>query len=69
MVLATLPTPAPIHTMSSVCLLSVINFNQRVSLIREMRNVETKENSWRRLNNNVVIKHSQGLKIFLKGYR
>ena len=35
-----------------------------------MRNVETKENSWRRLNNNnVVLKHSQGLKIFLKGYR
>ena len=36
------------------------NFSQRVSLIREVRNVETKENSQRRLNNNyVVIKHSQ----------
>ena len=33
---------------------------QRISLIREVRNTEAKENSQRRLNNNVVIKHSQG---------
>ena len=39
------------------------NFSQRISLIREVRNVNTKENSQRRLNNNnnnVVNKHSQG---------
>ena len=37
------------------------NFTQRISLIRKVRNVETKENTQRRLNNNnVVIKHSQG---------
>ena len=57
MVLA-LQSPAP--TMSSACLLPVENFSQR-SLIREERNVETKDNSQRRLNNNnMVIKHSQG---------
>ena len=51
--------PHPI--MSSACLLPVENFSQRISLIREVRNVETKENSLRRLNNNtVVIKHRQG---------
>ena len=41
--------------MSSACLLPVENFNQRISLIREVRNAETKENSLRRLNNNNVI--------------
>ena len=47
--------------MSSACLLSVENFSQRIGLIREVRNVETKENSQGRLNNNnVVIKQSQG---------
>ena len=52
------PPPA---TMFSACLLSVENFSQRISLVREVRNVETKENSQRRLNNkNVVIKRSQG---------
>ena len=41
--------------------MSVGNFTQRISLIRKVRNVETKENSQRRLNNNnAVIKHSQG---------
>ena len=46
--------------MASPCLLSVINFSQRRSLIREVKNVETKENCQRRLNNNnVVIKDSQ----------
>ena len=48
-------------TMSSAYLLPVENFNQKVSLIREVKNAETKENSLRRLNNNnVIIKHSQG---------
>ena len=47
-------------TMSSACLLPVENFSQRISLNGEVRNMETKENSQRRLNNNnVVIKHSQ----------
>ena len=36
-------------TMHSVCLLSMENFSLRISLIREVRNVETKENSQRRL--------------------
>ena len=40
--------------------LPVENFCQRISLIREVRITETKENSLRRLNNNVIIKHSQG---------
>ena len=31
---------APTTTMSSACLLPVENFSQRISLIREMRNVE-----------------------------
>ena len=58
MVLAARP-PSPI--ISSACLLPVGNFSQRMSLIREVRNAETKENSLRRLNNNtVVIKHGQG---------
>ena len=60
--------------MSSACLLSVENFSQRISLIREMRNAETKENSQRRLNNNnnnnnnnVVIKHGQGPLVLSQG--
>ena len=54
------------HTLPSaadhvLCLpFPVENFSQRISLIRKVRNAETKENSLRRLNNNVVIKHSQG---------
>ena len=48
-------------TRSSVCLLFVENFSKKIRLIREVRNVETKENSARRLsNNNMVMKHSQG---------
>ena len=51
----------PPPTMSSACLLPVENFGQRISLIREVRNVETKANSQRTLdNNNAVIKHTQG---------
>ena len=64
MVLAT-PTSPP---MSSACVLPVENFSQRISLIREMRKAETKENSQRKLNNNnVVIKHSQGLLVLSQG--
>ena len=64
MVLA-LQSPAP--TMSSACLLPVENFSQR-SLIREERNVETKDNSQRRLNNNnVVIQQSQGPLVLSQG--
>ena len=37
--------PFPPPTMSSACLLSVENFNQRISLAREVRNAETKEYS------------------------
>ena len=52
---------APTTTMSSALLLSVENFSQRISLIREVRYAETKENGQRKLNNNnVIIKHSQG---------
>ena len=59
--------PAP-PTTSSACLLSLENFNQRISLIREMRNVGTKENSQRRPNkNNVVIQHSQGPLVLSQG--
>ena len=60
MVLAHCHRPHPhTHTMSSACLLSVENFSQRISLIREVRNAETKGNSQKRLNNNnVVTKHS-----------
>ena len=54
--------------MSIGCLLPVENFNRRMSLIREVRNIETKENSLKRLNNNnVVIKHSQGPLILSQG--
>ena len=41
--------------------------SQSISLIREVRNVETKKNSQERLNNNVVIKYSQE-PLVLKGY-
>ena len=45
-------------TMSSACILSVGNSNQRINLIIE---IQKQRNSQRRLNNtNVVIKHSQG---------
>jgi len=47
-------------TMSSACLLSVENFSQRISLIREMRACRNKgKQSKETDNNNVVIKHSQ----------
>ena len=50
-----------LSSMSSAWPLSVENFSQRISLIREDRHVETKADSPRRLNNNnVVVKHSQG---------
>ena len=50
------PPPSP-PTMSSASLLPVENFSQKISLIREVRNAETKENRLRKLsNNNVVIK-------------
>ena len=62
------PRPLPPCSMSCACLLPVENFSQRISLIREVRNAETKENSQRRLNNNnVVIKHSQGHLVFSQG--
>ena len=55
MVLALLPFPLP-----AFCV--VENFSQRVSLIREMRNAETKEKSQRRPTNNyIVIQDSQRL--------
>ena len=58
----------PHNPISSACLLSVENFSQRVNLIREVRNADTKENSQRRLNNdNVVIKHSQGPLVLFQG--
>ena len=54
--------------MSYVCLLPVENFSQKISLIREVRNAETKKNSQRRLsNNNVVIKNSQGPLVLSQG--
>ena len=59
----------PCHpTMLSAYLLPVENFSQRISLIKEVRNSETKENSQRRLNNNnVVFKHSRGLLVSSQG--
>ena len=48
MVLAASP-PFP---ESSTCLLSMENFSQRINLIRDLRNRETKENNQRRLNKN-----------------
>ena len=60
-----IPTSYP---MSSVCLLSAENFSQRINLILEVRNAKTKENSQRKPNNNnVVIKHSEGLLIPSQG--
>ena len=55
--------------MSSACLLPMENFSQRISLIRELRNVETKGNCQKRLNNknNVGIKHSQGPLVLSQG--
>ena len=58
------PCPLPLthlpNPMSSARLLSVESFSQRISLMREIRNAEAKENSRRRLNNNnVVIKQSR----------
>ena len=62
-----LPPPPPCP-MFSACLLPVENFSQRISLIREVRNAETKENSQGRLNNNnVVINHSQGPLVLSQG--
>ena len=59
---------APSHPTFSACLFSVENFSQRISLIREIRNAETKENSQKRLNNNnVVIKHSRGPLVLSQG--
>ena len=60
--------PTPPRPTSYACLFSVENFSQRISLIREIRNEETKENSQKRLNNNnVVIKHSQGPLVLSQG--
>ena len=61
----------PAHpARSSPCLLSVESFSQRISLIREVRYAETKENSQRRLNNNnVIIKHSQGPLVLSQGLK
>ena len=48
---------------SFACLLSMESFSQRISLIRVIRNAETRENSQRRPNNNnVVIKHAAAAK-------
>ena len=58
--------PCPL-TVSSACLLPVENFSQRKCLIGEARNVESKENSQRRLNNKVVIRHSQGCLVLSQG--
>ena len=55
-------------TMFFPCLLPVENFSQKISLIREVKNAETKENSLQRINNNnVVIKHSQGPLVLSQG--
>ena len=55
-------SPCP---LSAFCL---ENFSLRISLIREVRNVETGENSQRRLNaSNAVIKHSQGTLVLSQG--
>ena len=61
-----LAPPAPHTTMSAACLLFVENFSQRINLIREVRNAETKENNHRR-RNKVVIKHPQGPFILSQG--
>ena len=50
----------PHPALYSACLLSVENFSQRISLIREMKTCRNKENSQRTLNNNnAVVKHHQ----------
>ena len=54
-------------SMAPACLLPVEHFSQRISLVREVRNAETKENSQRRLNHNVVSKHSQGPLVLSQG--
>ena len=65
--LMVLAAPRLLPTFSA-CLLPMENFSQKISLIREVRNAETKENSLRRLNNNsVVIKHSQGYLVLSQG--
>ena len=47
------PQPRPLPA------LSVENFSQRISLMREVRNVEMRETSQRRLSDsNVVVEHS-----------
>ena len=38
-------------SMAPDCLLPVEHFSQRISLVREVRNAETKENSRKRVNN------------------
>ena len=64
--------PVPFTTitsrLSSACLLSVGNFIERVSLIRDMRKAATEENNLRRLNNtDTVIKHRQGSLVLSQG--
>ena len=66
------PCPLPLTHLPSpmfcACLLSLESFSQRISLMREIRNAEAKENSQRRLNsNNVVTKHSQGSLVLPQG--
>ena len=54
--------------MSSACLLPVEHLSQRISLIGDVRHVETKENIQRRVNNNnVVTEHSQGPLVLSQG--
>ena len=54
--------PCPLMMSSSFLLPKI------VSLIREVRNAETKENSLRRLNNNNrIIKHSKGPLVLSQG--
>ena len=43
--------------MSSACLLPVENLSQKISLIREVKNDETKENSLRRLSSVQLLSH------------
>ena len=62
------PKSLPSPIISSACLLSVENFSQRISLIRDTRNEETKENS----KGDQIIMWSlsrvKGLYFFLEGY-
>ena len=59
---------APPPTSFSASHLPLENLSQRISLIREVRNAETKENSQRGPNNNnVVIRHSQGPLVLSQG--